>query len=164
MRDVNSATAASLKAFLAAQGSSVVLVKIDATSDTDANTAVEAVRAAGVDHLDVVIANAGISGAYSRIESLELRDMREMFEVNTLSVVKLFQAVYPLLKKTADTRGPGAPKFIAISSQAASIEDLGDNTPWLLCSYGSSKCALNYIVRRAHFENEWLTAFVVDPG
>lgn len=164
MRDVNSATAASLKTFPTAQNSSVLLVKIDSTSDTDANDAVEAMRAAGIDHLDVVIANAGSSCPCERIESLELRDMREMLEVNTLSVVKLFQAVYPLLRQTADARGAGAPKFIAVSSQAASIQDLGDNTPWLLGSYGTSKCALNYIVRRAHFENEWLTAFVVDPG
>jgi len=27
-----------------------------------------------------------------------------------------------------------------------------------------SKLAANYLVRKVHFENAWLVAFIVDPG
>lgn len=162
VRDFDSPTAKSLLAFPTAKGSSVRLVKIENTSDTDPLEAAKTIQAAGVDHLDLVIANAALMPVNSRIESNDLDELRKQYEANFFSVVKLFQAVYPLLKQTADAKGQ--PKFVGLSSEAASIHNLESNTPYLLGSYGSAKCAVNYIVRRAQFENPWLTAFTVNPG
>ena len=162
VRDLSSPTATSLKSFSAASGSSVTLVKIESTDPATATAAIDTIKAAGVDHLDIVIANAGISGAYSKVDGIDIKDLREMFEVNTVGPVVLYTAAFPLLKATADKGG--RPIFVGISTQAASQENLKDNTPFLLGSYGASKTAMNYLVRRAHFETEWLTAFVVDPG
>lgn len=36
--------------------------------------------------------------------------------------------------------------------------------PFPLAAYGVSKAALNYFVRKIHFENEELVAFALDPG
>ena len=38
------------------------------------------------------------------------------------------------------------------------------NIPARLGSYGVSKSALSYLVRRTHFENPWLTVWVMHPG
>ncbi|KAI1389443.1 uncharacterized protein F4822DRAFT_200353 [Hypoxylon trugodes] len=164
VRDFNSPTVASLKAFPTAEGSSVAFVKIESTSETDADDAAKAIQEYGVDHLDIVIANSSISGAFSRIEGIDIKDLRAMFENNTYPVVALYKAVYPFLKKTAELKGPGSPKFVAITTNAASILNLEENIPFILGSYGASKCAVNYLVRRAQYETEWLTAFVVNPG
>lgn len=83
--------------------------------------------------------NAGISSAYSRIETLKVTDMHNMFEVNTPPVVVLFQAVYLLLKNSK------SPKFIAISTNAASIADLEMNMPFILCSYVSQRLLLTIL-------------------
>ncbi|KAI0893425.1 hypothetical protein F4806DRAFT_504909 [Annulohypoxylon nitens] len=164
VRDLTSPSATSLLAFPAAQGSSVVLIKLESTCESDYPAATTKIQESGVSHLDIVIANAGIAGAYSRVEGIAISDLRLMFEVNTYPVISLLKAVYPLLKNTAETKGAGSAKFVAVSTNAASIQDLASNTPFLLGSYGASKAAVNYLVRRAQFESEWLTAFVVNPG
>ncbi|KAH8680787.1 hypothetical protein BX600DRAFT_519970 [Xylariales sp. PMI_506] len=164
VRDLNSTTATSLKAVPVAEGSSVVLVEFECREPLTAKAALKTVAAQGVDHLDIVIANAGISGAYAKVDEIEIADLREMFETNTVGTVSLLTAAFPLLKATADQKGAGKPIFVAITTQASSIQNLKDNTPYLLGSYGASKVAINYLVRRAQFETEWLTAFVVDPG
>ncbi|KAI0970354.1 Nor-1 [Xylaria arbuscula] len=164
VRDESSSSAASLKAFKAASGSRVILVKLASDSETDAAAAVETIKAAGISALDIVIANAGIAGRFARLEDVAASDFKEFFEVNTYSVLRLFIAVYPLLKATADKKGPGSPKFIAISTVASRILKLEENAPFMLGSYGASKAAVNYVVRRAHVENEWLQAFLLEPG
>ena len=85
-------------------------------------------------------------------------DFQEFFEVNTYSVMRLYLAVYSLLKAAAEKKGPDAPKFIGLSTL------LEENVPFQLGCCGASKAAVNYIVRRAHAENEWLTAFLLEPG
>ncbi|KAI1193933.1 Nor-1 [Nemania serpens] len=146
VRDESSASATSLKAFKAASGSRVIVVKIANDSETDAAAAVDTIKAAGVSSLDVVIANSGIAGKFARLEDVNMNDFKEFFEVNTFSV------------------GPGSPKFIAISTVASRIAKLEDNVPFMLGSYGASKAAVNYVVRRAHAENDWLQAFLLEPG
>ncbi|TGJ82708.1 hypothetical protein E0Z10_g6050 [Xylaria hypoxylon] len=139
-------------------------VKIANDSETDAAAAVEAIKAAGVSSLDVVIANPGIAGKFSRLEDIAMNDFKEFAEVNTYSVMRLFIAVHPLLKAATDKNGPCSPKFIAISTVASRINKLEENVPFLLGSYGASKAAVNYIIRRAHIENDWLQAFLLEPG
>ncbi|KAK3311862.1 hypothetical protein B0H66DRAFT_614621 [Apodospora peruviana] len=166
VRDPSSSTASTLQSFRAAKDTKLLLVKISSNSDTDAVDAIATIKAAGVDHLDIVIANAGISStsAFAKVDGVKLKDIRDMFEVNTLGPLKLFIAAFPLLKATADSKGPGAPKFVGVSTNAASIVDVEENAPYLLAGYGTTKAALNYLVRRAHAENDWLTAFVINPG
>lgn len=153
-----------MKEIKPAAGSSLLVVKIENTSDADAAEAVKTITAAGITALDIVIANAGISGAYSKVDAARIEDVREMLEINTCGPLLLFQAVFPLLKAASERSKSAAPRFLAISSVASSITNLKDNVPFLLGSYGASKAALNYFVRRASFENEWLNAFMIHPG
>jgi norsolorinic acid ketoreductase len=164
VRDESSATAASLKAFEPAAGSRLILVKISNESKTDPAEAVETIKAAGISSLDIVIANSGIAGKFARLEDVKVDDFEEFFNVNTYPVMRLYVAVYPLLKAAADKNGPGSAKFIAISTVASRIAKLEENVPFMLGSYGASKAAVNYVVRRAHCENDWLQAFLLEPG
>jgi norsolorinic acid ketoreductase len=158
VRDPSSASAVSLRDSPTADGSKVILVKIESTSEADPAEAVKSIQTQGITALDIVIANAGISGSYARVDAINVADMREMFEVNTLPVVSLFKAVYPLLQKSKNA------KFVAITTNGASIVDMEENIPFILGSYGVSKAAVNYLTRRIHFENDWLTTFVINPG
>ncbi|KAK3334212.1 hypothetical protein B0T19DRAFT_484097 [Cercophora scortea] len=164
VRDPSSPSAVSLTSVPVGSGTKLLLVKIDSKSDTDPAEAIATITAAGVDHLDIVIANAGIANYFSKVDGIDLKEFRDLFEVNTHGPLKLLKAAFPLLKATKDKNGAAAPKFVGISTNAASIADLEENEPYLLGAYGASKAALNYLVRRAHTENDWLTAFVINPG
>ena len=72
------------------------------------------------------------------------------FQVNVLGPIVLFQAFRDLLKASS------LPRFIAISSGAGSI-GMMDMVPMDMSSYGTSKVALNWVVRKIHFENDWLS-------
>ena len=158
VRDLTSANTVSLKDVAVAKGSKLIVVKIEGTSRDDPFEAVKQIEAQGIAVVDTVIANAGIGGAYARVDEINIDDTRRLLESNTLSVISLFQAVLPLLRKSQ------GPRFVAVSSNAASIVDMEENIPFRLGSYGVSKAALNFLVRRIHFENEWLTAFSIHPG
>lgn len=122
------------------------------------------IQSAGVNHLDVVIANAGIAGRYSTVQTMKIDDLRQFFEVNTMGSLKLFQAAYSLLKATADKKGPGTTKFVGVTSNIGSIQDVDLIVQFKSPAYGTSKAALNFFVRFAYSENEWLSAFVINPG
>lgn len=153
-----------LKDFKAAEGTKLVLVKIENTSTTDPSAAVKQIEAACITTLDIVIANAGIAplDALRKVEDISLDQIRNLFEVNTLSYVTLFQAVRPLLKAAAEGGEPA--KLLAITSNAGQIVDMEPTIPAMVGSYGVSKAALNFLVRRTHFENPWLSAWVMNPG
>lgn len=161
VRDVASTT---LKEYKSAEGSRLVLVKIENANNADPAAAIEQIKAAGIASLDIVIANAGIGALTSmaKVEDMSLDEMRKLIEVNTLSYVALFQAVRPLLQ--AATEKGVQPKLLAITSNAGQIIEMEPTIPALVGTYGLSKLALNYLVRRTHFENPWLCAWVMHPG
>ncbi|KAG4032636.1 hypothetical protein MFRU_006g01060 [Monilinia fructicola] len=58
-RDPNHPSSKALAGLSTAEGSSLIVVKVDATVPTDALKAVKQLESQGIHHLDVVIANAG---------------------------------------------------------------------------------------------------------
>jgi norsolorinic acid ketoreductase len=62
----------------------------------------------------------------------------------------LFQAVEGLLKASSN------PKFIGMTSGAGSLSEFMDVPIGKFC-YGSSKAVLNFMLRRIHFENDWIS-------
>jgi hypothetical protein len=50
-----------------ANGSKIIVVKIDNQVDTDAKEAVEAIKQAGITSLDLVIANSGLATVYGEM-------------------------------------------------------------------------------------------------
>lgn len=164
VRDTEAPTTKSLKEIKPASESFLIIVKIDSTSETDPEEAVKALQAKGITSLDIVVANAGIGNIFHEVHNINIDDFRKLFDTNTIGPLVLYKALYPLLKATADKKGDGKPIFVGVSTEAASIGELEANTPYKLGAYGAGKAALNYLVRRAQFENTWLTAFVYNPG
>jgi len=158
VRNVADSSSKSLSSLPTASGSKVITVTIDNSNQSSAEKAVEVIQSQhGISKLDVVIANAGIAKHYGLASATPLNEVREHFEVNTVGSLALFQAVLPLLKASSD------PMFVAISTGAASIGEMG-NIPMPNTAYGISKVALNFLVRKIHFENPELITFVISPG
>ena len=142
--------------------STLIIVKIDSASPSDAADAVQTLQTKHkITSLDTVIANAGISypKAFGPVANVKVEDVKEHLDVNTIGPLVLFQATQPLLKKAV--HGPG--KFVTVSSPIGSIGGM-EQRPFPMSAYGASKAALNYLTRKIHFEHEDLIAFAVDPG
>jgi len=159
VRNTSAQDCKSLNHLPKAEGSKLVVVKVESISDTDASEAVHSLASYDITKLDIVIANAGIFKlkAFQKVAEMQTADLMEHFNVNAAGVVRLFQATWPLLQKS------DKPKFMVISSGAATIARM-EFVPYTLSSYGASKAAINFLTRRIHFENEKLIAFAVHPG
>lgn len=142
-----------------AQSTILIVVKINSTSTTDAEMAVERLRSEyNITSLDVVIANAGMAQTFPRVESAAAIDMLNHYQVNAIGVVILLQAVLPLLRKSRKV-----PKFIAMSSETGTV---GNQEKFEIPNavYGPTKAALNWILKKVHMEHEDLIAFPAHPG
>lgn len=141
------------------EDSQLLLVKIESTSETDAAEAVKSLQTQGVSHLDVVIANAGVfkTEAFLEVARMRTSDLIEHVDVNVNGPVRLLQATLPLLKAAKQ------PKFIVISSAVATITN-AEYIPYTVTSYGASKAALNFLLRRIHIENPEIVAIAFHPG
>jgi norsolorinic acid ketoreductase len=136
----------------------LITVKLDSTSTTDAADAVTILKSEHhIDHLDVVIANAGIANYFGPVLTTPVDQFKEHLEVNAVGVLVLFQAVHDLLSASKN------PKFVTISSPVGSIGHQ-ELIPIPSTAYGASKAALNYLTRKIHFENPNLVVFPLSPG
>jgi norsolorinic acid ketoreductase len=149
---------AAIEAVVPSKGSKIILVKIDSISETDPfSTATELQTKHGIQHLDVVIANAGIANHWGPALSTPAAELSSHFLVNTVGTLLLFQATLPLLEKSLN------PKFVALSTGIASMGDM-EMYPLPNTAYGASKAALNFVVRKLHIEHENVTIFPISPG
>ncbi|KAK2805417.1 hypothetical protein FQN51_000243 [Onygenales sp. PD_10] len=158
VRNPDNATSKALFTLPRGEESSLIVVKIDSFSAADPVAAVKELESThGINALDVVVANAGISKVFPQVHEIQIADFQEHFNVNVHGIIYLFQAVRPLLNKA------NAPKFITLGTSAASISDM-ERRNFPNANYGTSKAAVNYLTRKIHFENPNLTAFSLDPG
>ncbi|KAI1187686.1 NAD(P)-binding protein [Nemania serpens] len=157
VRDAKSPKAQDLNKLPTADGSRLVLISIENTSTTDAKKAAEDIEAAGLDHIDIVIANSAISHAPAPLDVVDTEIMVEAFRINTISAVLLFQAVHKFLAKAS------APKWISVSSRRGSISQAA-GFYWIVAPYGMSKAALHWFTSTINTVVESLTAFAVHPG
>ena len=137
----------------------MIIVKIDSQSDTDAAEAVDSLaKDHGITQLDGVIANAGLYliDQFVPVAKSSPAGFNEHFDVNVAGVVRLYQAVLPVLKKGG--------KFAVMSSGLASTSGLEPLAQWHASSYAASKAALNHLARRIHFESPEITTVSLYPG
>lgn len=112
-RDLDGPSSRTLSDLPKGERTTLILVKIDATVATDASDAVKHLASLGIDHIDVLIANAGIATIYPTVATLKIDDMQKHFETNVYGVVYLYQAFLPVLKKSEK------PTWVSIGSSAA---------------------------------------------
>ncbi|BCS26276.1 SDR family oxidoreductase [Aspergillus puulaauensis] len=139
-------------------GNQLFIVQLDFSVAIPPETIRDAFNAAvpSLDHIDVLICNAGFSTPMTPTVETSAEALRACFEVNTIAPLLLFQALWPLLQKS-----PHAPKFISISSSVGSI---GGQEPVPGGAYGPSKASTNWLTRSLHTQNEDLIAVALHPG
>lgn len=108
-------TAGSLSEISAAEGSKLLVLKLDATIEADAAEAVKQMSSHGIEYLDLVIANAGVVTIYPTVADLKIDDMLTSLKPNVFGAIWLYQATRHLLNKAAN------PKWVTIGSTAGSI-------------------------------------------
>jgi NAD(P)-dependent dehydrogenase (short-subunit alcohol dehydrogenase family) len=124
---------ASVKQAASSLSRSVTPIALDITSPSSIEAAVKTVSGV-VDHLDVLINNAGIlEEDDGSIFELPAERLRRMFETNTIGSLLVTQAFLPLLRKSPSAR------IINVSSGAGQLTDMGTWAP----AYSISKTALN---------------------
>lgn len=144
VRDSTAPSVQALKDFPATAASSrLLLVTIESTSAEDVAKAVKDIEAAGVTHLDIVIANAGICPAPTPLTTVDVKDVMTVFTVNTVGPIILYQALWPLLKKSPG----GSPKWLSVSSAAGSLAYLEVHGTFALPAYGISKAGMNWFTQ-----------------
>ncbi|KAI1262706.1 NAD(P)-binding protein [Xylariaceae sp. FL1019] len=148
-----------LQCYPAAEGSRLLLVEIESASPTDAAVALRSVQDAGIEHIDLVIANAGgCPLPTTPFDIVTAEEMTTMYQVNAVGPLMLFQACRPFLLKAT------SPKWASVSTGGASITLMGKIRSWDGTSYAAAKAALNWITRAIHFTNESFVAVTLNPG
>lgn len=112
-RDPTHSTSKALLDLPKAEGTSLLLVKIDATVAEDPANAVKQLASQGIHYLDIVIANAGISFVWPKVSEVKVEDIQKHTVPNVYGVVWLYQATLPLLKKSKK------PVWVSMGSGAA---------------------------------------------
>ncbi|KAJ3531193.1 hypothetical protein NM208_g8983 [Fusarium decemcellulare] len=161
VRDLEHVTSKSLQDLPTADGSRLITIQLDSTKPESTAVVIGKLKAEhGVASLDVVLANAGISLHGSRVRESSIENINQHLLVNAVAPVALFQATADLLQASKT----GNPTFIALSTLAGSIRSIDGVAHLPLSPYGGSKAALNWFIRRLHFEEPWLTSLLLHPG
>jgi NAD(P)-dependent dehydrogenase (short-subunit alcohol dehydrogenase family) len=100
VRDSSFSSYEELKKSPAAEGSRLILVSLDASKLEDLAKAIQEVAKAGIAHIDIVLAVAGISPAPGPLDIATMPEIVDALNVNTVSPRKLYQASRPLLEKS----------------------------------------------------------------
>jgi norsolorinic acid ketoreductase len=112
-----------------AEGSTMIVVKLDALVDSDALNAInELTSSHGIERFDIVIANAGVCypETWAKLSDVKVSDIEAHMGVNGYGVLRLYQATLPLLKKSAN------PKFVSMGSGSGRVSlnpKLYDDSP-----------------------------------
>lgn len=127
-------------AVVAELGDRARLVVLDVTDERSIEAA-----AAGIERLDVLVNNAGISDAGQLPTMLDLTTLRTVYETNVFGVVAVTNALLPALRRSAQ------PRIVNVSSGTGSLAWSTSANPQFdhrvlhgaAAAYRSSKTALN---------------------
>jgi len=140
---------------IAKGGRSAEFIEIDVTSRGSIERAARAVTSR-VDHLDVLVNNAGILDDTGGIAELDDDTFLRTLTTNTLGPIRVTQAFLPLLLE--GTRA----SIINLSSGLGQLSEMGETHP----AYSISKTALNAATRQfaAALRDKRITVNSVCPG
>ncbi|OGM49490.1 hypothetical protein ABOM_001627 [Aspergillus bombycis] len=150
--------AISLQSIPTGPGSRLVVIPMESDSILSIAQGVHLIKENGISRIDVVIANAGISQATCPMSSVALSDIQRHIEVNAYGPLFLFREVLELLKSS------DVPKFVYISTFAASTGSVQLMPDVPIGTYGASKALANYFMRRLSLENKPICIFSLAPG
>ncbi|KAK1988403.1 hypothetical protein LZ30DRAFT_699461 [Colletotrichum cereale] len=155
-RNPDHPTSKDLSKLPTADGTKLIVVKLDAGVWEDAFSAVKSLESQGIDHIDIVIANAGVAYTWPTVAEVKLEDLVAHVEPNAYGVVSLYQATRPLLQKSKRE-----PIYSIMGTTAGS---LNTQPPLPNACYGPSKSASAWFSIRINEEDSWLHSFSLAPG
>ncbi|KAI1373500.1 NAD(P)-binding protein [Hypoxylon crocopeplum] len=154
-RDPNHASSKALAELPKAEGTSLSLIKIDATDRNDPSEAVKTLQSKGIDHVDILIANAGIALSWPKVCDVKTDEIQQHVVVNVYGFLWLFQAMRPILKEAKN------PIWVTMGSSSAFLTNM---LPIQNAAYAPTKLMGHWYTKAIHIEEPWLTAFPIDPG
>jgi len=164
VRDPEHETSKSLYHLVKAENTRVIVLPYEAMDPGSATKAIStAQQSHGVDHIDILIANAGGMSWRGAAVSVPASEIHDAITLNTLSPLLLFRAAVHLLQAPSPSR-LGPPKFFAISSGTSSITLLPTMPHATTLPYGLSKSALNYLIRKLSTEYTDIVIELLTPG
>nr|SBO97622.1 Short-chain dehydrogenase/reductase SDR [Nonomuraea gerenzanensis] len=130
---------------LAAEGSAVVMVPLDVTSDESVAGAVRLVRE-HTDCLDVLINNAGAPGRGTPPAQATAEEIHAVYDTNVYGPIRVTNAFLPLLQAAEN------PRVVMVSSAVGAFSVVTDPrqaaSQFHELAYTSSKTALNMVTLR----------------
>lgn len=131
----------------------ITLLQVDVADPASVDGAIDGLKSRSI---DVLINNAGIlEGRNQRLEDLDLDEVINSFQTNTIGPMRLTKSLLPLLSQSKN------PKVISITSKMGSIDD---NTSGGYYAYRMSKAALNMFNRSLACDHKNITCVVLHPG
>ncbi|MES2266654.1 MAG: SDR family oxidoreductase [Bacteroidota bacterium] len=140
----------------------VELTVIDVVSDESVQQAYEEISKK-IDHLDVLINNAGIPGSIPQpILETPIETYKQVYEVNVFGVARVTKAFVPLMQNAPN------PRIVNVTSDLGSLGLHTDKT-WRhydvkTAAYGPSKSALNGYTIALAYELKNFRVNAVNPG
>ncbi|CBF73993.1 hypothetical protein AN8155.2 [Aspergillus nidulans FGSC A4] len=98
IRDPSAQSLSALSSHVPAQGSRLLLFTLESTTASHYADLVSSLKTAGITHLDLVIANAGVAYPAGTPASVDVEDVKNVFDVNALGTLRLFQALRGFLE------------------------------------------------------------------
>jgi NAD(P)-dependent dehydrogenase (short-subunit alcohol dehydrogenase family) len=136
-------------------------VQLDVTDGASVERAAE-LLAAECETLDVLINNAGITGARVAVPEVTAEDLRHVFETNVFGIVRVINRFLPLLEGSAD------PVIVNVSSGMGSLVVTTDpsrlESTIVSLAYPSSKTAVNMLTSQYAKALPRVRVNAVDPG
>jgi len=119
-RNPDHPTSKELSKLPTAKGTKLVVVKLDASFWQDAFDAVKTLEGQGIDHLDIVIANAGVAYCWPTVAEVKLDDLIAHMEADAYGVLSSYQAVRPLLLQKSKKE----PMYSIMGTTAGSLKQV----------------------------------------
>lgn len=148
---------------LNAEGGDAACIRMDVTDASQVSAAAEDIaRSCG--RLDILVNNAGVLLPESRPGESDAELVRQVYETNVFGVVRVTQAMLPLLRKSAGGR------IVNLSSSLASLRLHGDPSfelgSFLMLGYNSSKTAVNAltVMWAKDLAEDGIKVNAADPG
>ncbi|GKZ65179.1 hypothetical protein AnigIFM50267_007347 [Aspergillus niger] len=149
----------SLNALPKASGSNIIVVELEMSSAGSIAAAIDTLKAYNIGALDVVIANAGISGPTGSLAEAPISELQKYIDVNAYGPFELFKAVLPLLRSSSTENKA---RFVLISSAGGSLTNMYNFMP--VAAYGASKALANFLFKWLALDNENVIIWAQNPG
>ncbi|KGO66497.1 Short-chain dehydrogenase/reductase SDR [Penicillium italicum] len=147
-RDPSHPTSNALADLPKAEGTTLEVIKLDALSPTDPTEAVKDLAAKGINHVDILVANAGIALSWPKVSEVKVEEIQKHIDVDYYGFIHLYQAFRLVLKEAQ------APKLVTI----------GNFITLQNAAYAPRKAVLHWCTKAISAEDPWLNAFILDPG